>query len=258
MLKFSAEKFHYIAWSLGRLQTMCEISVDQPPDEKTTNVMKSNLADIKHACDAIGLRMSAKAAHYALYKLFNLDPPSSYGDLRHAYGELERRISDEIEDQLFLFVPSSDAEFYNGEQLFGKKVEAAFPSSIYEISEAGKCIALGRFTGAVCHLMRVLECGLRAMAVKFKVRTDNKPWNYIIEVAELRLKKIRAAKRKPKNWKVEERFYSEAIAHFRFLKDAWRNYSMHLFERYDEERAKIIFNHTKAFMQQLATKLKEE
>jgi hypothetical protein len=67
----------------------------------------------------------------------------------------------------------------------------------------------------------------------------------------------RAAKRKPKNWKADEKFYSEAIAHFRFLKDAWRNYSMHVFERYDENQAESAFNHTKAFMRQLATKLKE-
>ncbi len=66
--------------------------------------------------------------------------------------------------------------------------------------------------------MRVLESGLRGLAKQLNVPFDNKPWNYVIEVADSRLKKVRQAKRKPKNWKQDERFFSEAIAHFRFHK----------------------------------------
>jgi hypothetical protein len=171
--------------------------------------------------------------------------------------ELYNVITSEMADVLFLYVDSRHKEHYEGFALFGDEVEQAFPSANYDIAESGKCIALNRSTAAVCHLMRVLEWGLRAMATKLKVKFENKPWNYVIEVADKRLKHIRQSKRKPKNWKQDEKFYSEALAHFRFLKDAWRNYSMHVYERYSEEQAESIFNHTKAFMRHLATKLKQ-
>jgi hypothetical protein len=105
--------------------------------------------------------------------------------------------------------------------------------------------------------MRILEIGLRALAATLKIPFDNKPWNYVIEVADKRVKHVREAKRKPKNWKQNEKFYSEAIVHFRFIKDAWRNYSMHVYERYDGEQAGSVFSHTRAFMRNLSTKLKE-
>ena len=255
MLNFSAIEFYHIGRNLARVAGLLRWSKpDALPDAELQDIMSDGIKKVLNSCDKIGLRLSVDSATRLLA---HIKAPEKHAKLKQEYDELHLRIHDEIKRELFLFVPSTDAGFYNADRLFGDSVHNAFSSSALEISEAGKCIALNRNTAAVCHLMRVLEVGLQALAVKLKVQYANKPWNYVIEVAELRLKRIRSAKRKPKNWKTDEKFYSEALAHFRFLKDAWRNYAMHVLERYDRESTESIFNHVKSFMRHLATKLKE-
>jgi len=55
----------------------------------------------------------------------------------------------------------------------------------------------------------------------------------------------------------DERWFSEVGSHFRLLKNGIRNHAMHVREKYSDEQAENIFNHTKAFMQQLATRLSD-
>jgi hypothetical protein len=254
ILKFSAQAFYLIGRGGAFLETLFKHEPQESLAENRKITVLGGLEKIRAHCQAIGLTLSLKSAD-RLIENVRANKPAK--ELAQDWRELSGRIRDEIADNLFLFIPKSHVAYYQAEQLFGLSVEEAFPSISPEISEAGKCLALHRNTACVCHLMRVLESGLRALAKQLKVAFDNKPWNSVIEVAEKRLKTVREGKRKPKNWKQDERFYSEAIAHFRFIKDAWRNYSMHLYQRYDEEQAESVFNHTKAFMRHLASKLKE-
>lgn len=256
ILKFSADTFLWVAEGLGKLDFLLGLSsANIPLPEAHRSEMQKILPKLRSHCAAINLTLSLKSID-RLAESINSKPDMMLSELKRGCDELHRRIIDEISDNLFLFIPKSHVGLYNADKLFGNDVEQAFPSTSYDTKEAGKCLSLRRNTAAVCHLMRVLEFGLRALAKQLKVPFDNKPWNYVIEVADKRLKKVREAKRKPKNWKQDEKFYSEAIAHFRFIKDAWRNYSMHVYERYDEEQAESVFNHTRAFMRHLATKLK--
>jgi hypothetical protein len=257
ILKFSAETFLWVTEGLGKLDFLLGLSSsDFPLPEAHRKEMQSILPKLRNHCAFINLTLSLKSID-RLSESINSNPGMMIKELKDGCDELRRRIIDEVSDNLFLYIPKTHVTWYESENLFGDAVDQAFPSTSYDIKEAGKCLALRRNTAAVCHLIRVLEIGLRALAVKLKVPYDNKPWNYVIEVADKRLRKIREQKRKPKGWKNDEKFYSEAIAHFRFIKDAWRNYSMHVYERYDEEQAESVFNHTRAFMRHLATKLKE-
>ena len=43
------------------------------------------------------------------------------------------------------------------------EVNDKFPSAAFDIDEAGKCLAIGRSTAAVFHLMRALETAIRAV-----------------------------------------------------------------------------------------------
>ena len=54
--------------------------------------------------------------------------------------------------------------YYETRPLFGPDVFNNFSSANDDIDEAGKCLALGRGTACVMHLMRVLEVGLAALA----------------------------------------------------------------------------------------------
>ena len=129
-------------------------------------------------------------------------------------------------------------------------MEDAFPSVAYDIAEAAKCRAFGRWTAMVMHLMRVLEAGLEALARHVGVEPTNN-WNSTLGAIEVRLREVRG------NivGREEEQWAAESGVHLRFIKNAWRNHAMHPHERYDEERAVQIFDNARLFMQHLAQKL---
>ncbi len=142
-------------WGKGNIQNMAQ---------KMAEFLAKQLASM--GCK-VGSRAAARFAGDLVFLTAN--------QIQVRARELRDVISSEMEDVLFLYVDSRHKEYYEGLSLFGDEVEQAFPSSNYDIAESGKCIALNRSTAAVCHLMRVLEWGLRAMATKLKVRFENKP-----------------------------------------------------------------------------------
>ena len=151
----------------------------------------------------------------------------------------------------FYVIEGKHAKFYaDAESLFGGEVVDAFPSVAPDISEAGKCRALGRWTACVMHLMRVLEVGLKRLANRHGVdHTEN--WNRTLNELETRLRSIQ----KKVDGVEAERWASEAGTHLRFMKNAYRNHAMHPLERYDEERAVEIYDNTRSFMRHLAIQL---
>lgn len=142
--------------------------------------------------------------------------------------------------------------FASGDPLFGQEVEDAFPSAATDIAEAGNCRALERWTASVMHLMRVLEVGLRCLAASKGV-DPNENWNKVLNEIE---DKLRAVSKKVEGAEAEK-WAAEAGTHFRFIKNAFRNHAMHPNEHYSEERAVLIYDNTRSFMQHLATRLSE-
>jgi hypothetical protein len=163
---------------------------------------------------------------------------------------LASAFQNEMEARLLLVLPSANAHFFGDAPLFGNVVDNVFPQIAYDIAEAGKCRALGRWTAAVMHLMRVLEAGLEALARHVGVE-QGQNWNADLNAIEGRLRAIKRTVEGPE----EEQWAAEAGVHLRFIKNAWRNSAMHPRERYDEERAVQIFDNTRTFMQHLAGKL---
>lgn len=157
---------------------------------------------------------------------------------------------DEMEARLLLAFPASSARYFSTDPLFGELVEDAFPDVAYDVAEAGKCRALGRWTATVMHLMRVLESGLDALAKHLDIPSGEN-WNSVLGAIEGKLREVR----RKVDGREEEQWAAEAGVHLRFIKNAWRNHAMHPLERYDEERAAQIFENTRSFMQHLAGKL---
>ena len=170
-------------------------------------------------------------------------------------GELQNRISDELESHFFIYVPSDKIEYFE-EKYVSEDLAETFGEAAYDFREAGKCFALARHTACVFHLMRVLEVGLNGLAARLQVSSDHRNWQNIIGDIEKKIKEIGPSW--GLRWKEKEQLYSGAAVEFRYFKNAWRNHVAHVRERYDEESALNIFTHVRAFMQHLATKLKED
>jgi hypothetical protein len=180
----------------------------------------------------------------------------TFQDLKDAFKEIDSRLVDELSVVKMFVTEKDDAKFYDDPILFGEAVDTAFPSASPEIAEAGKCFALSRYSATVFHLMRSLEVGLRCLAIPFQVDVTHKNWHSALDQIAKAVRAIDSVSNGP-NWKDDQQFFSEAITHFRDLKDSWRNYCMHEPERYSEERARDIYNNVRAFMRHLAARLHE-
>lgn len=176
-----------------------------------------------------------------------------------------RRFSDEAKSHKLLVINPTHARFWNQEEpLFGPKVEANFPSSAYDIEEAGKCITVERWTAAVLHLMRALEPALVALQADVQAQVAKDQWHQMIiqigkavDLMESDRRTSAAPKHTRTATKEEIAWWSDVATHFRYLKNAWRNYAAHGKEKYDEERAMRIYHNVRDFMIEIATKLKE-
>jgi len=150
-------------------------------------------------------------------------------------------------------MPMASSEFYDQSRpLFGEAVDDAFPSSADDIAEAGRCMAVERWTAAVMHLMRALEPPLDLLAAHAQV-SPGANWNKSLNEIEAKLRGVG----KREHGRDEERWAAETASHFRAFKNAWRNHAMHGRTFYDQERATEIFEAVRALMRHLATKLSE-
>jgi hypothetical protein len=163
------------------------------------------------------------------------------------------RMIDEMETHVVLLIPASAKKYFE-EQQFPSESVAAFPSATEDMIEAGKCFALGRYTACVMHLSRIVEVGLRCIVQELPEVKLKHDWGGQLNEIEKELEKRYkfAGARTP-----DDLFFSEAASQIGHMKNAWRNPSMHVDRRYNDEVAGDIFNAVKAFMRHLATRLSE-
>lgn len=150
---------------------------------------------------------------------------SNYSVLKELIPELHRRLYDDTRRIEFLYIPSSRTGFYSDSPQFGAKVADKFPKSVEDIQEAGKCFSLARYTATVFHLMRVMEFAVHYLGKRLSISlVTEKNWHNILDEVDKAVKNlpIKTARQKA----LRNRF-SEASAHLRMVKDAWRNDVMH-------------------------------
>jgi hypothetical protein len=162
--------------------------------------LKKMLVAFQEECNRIGL--DAVADLVALTRMectpevYPGTPFPTFSELNHRLEAVRFLFQSQADKHTFFRLTKEESSLFNTPQLFSKEVSDAFPSdeSIYEITEAGKCLALGRYTAAVFHLMRVLEKGLKALAVslnvQFSIPFDYLNWQNIIEQIEAEIKKL--------------------------------------------------------------------
>lgn len=182
-------------------------------------------------------------------------------------------IVDEVRKYRFLHISKDRSGYLDQDALLGQRVKDAFPSATFDIREAGNCMAAECNTGAVFHLMRTVEWGLRALCVDMgfrKLRTQNKKtgkvkyiplgwveWETILNQLKERVtKRVASTKRGPKKQLYQE-FYYPALQDIEAIKDAWRNHVMHTRREYMRGDADSAFSHVKRLMVNLAARVSQ-
>lgn len=238
---------------------MCPGNRGRTPSTQLTKddrgMIAIELAKALELIEEIGLTHSAKKAR----KISQQTTFNGYTAQHFAVAidELQERIKDELEDGYFLHLSKDEVKFFEPkEALFGKLAETNFPSIAYEIDEAAKCLALGRSTASVFHLMRTLEVGIGAIRQSLNLPDPIKPsdrnWGNI-------LKKIKdGIDHKPATWKTgDKELFEEAYASLDAVRAAWRNSTMHIENKYNPEEAEHIYTVVKGFMKKIASRMDE-
>lgn len=266
MLQIGTQSFMtsltFLGATLGEYNLMIQIGrhranfVPNSPVESRAHVIKA-IQNLQEICEAHGLKVSAKTAAASIdacagalagdgwYHPDNLQTVVTNLDglLKSAVFEAESR-------KFYVLDADVDEEHDSPDALFGPDVIDAFPDAAFDISEAGKCQAFGLWTASVMHIMRVLETSVNALAKHVGVASSDN-WNKTLNEIEVALRKVN----KKADGIEAEVWAAEAGTHLRFIKNAWRNQSMHHGSKYDEAEAKQIFANARAFMAHLAERI---
>lgn len=202
------------------------------------------LSTVNRLCQSIGLTASTIQAQ-RFQELFNTDieeSPEARQLLFRQLNDLRQRISDELGGRMFWFIEPSKVSFYQENQ-FTDSVVDNLPTAIYDMEEAGKCLALGRDTACAFHLMRVIETGLSQLTKELGIEGHCKSWNETCKKIKTHIDGLSEITKKDKLTGILERIYS--------IKDVWRNPTMHVDRQYSGEEAREVFDATKRFMKVL-------
>ena len=159
--------------------------------------------------------------------------------------ELLTRVIDELNDRLFLAVPTTQAEMYlQPTSPFGDAVNTKLPVA-EDASEAAKCLALRpphgcRFPSHAGYGDFRSEVGRQAggqAGRRKKLASNTRPGGGSI--------------RKRDHRDAETKAYAEVASHLYNVKVAWRNEVMHPKQTYTFEEAKSIFDNVKTFTNDL-------
>jgi hypothetical protein len=208
------------------------------------------LAEINKSATALALGNTvAGYTKSFLDRLAEVRTPPDIGEVESRIQKIRESVEFELQGKSFMLLPNDKVAFWKNEKPFGENVAEKFKKATEDLKEAGKCLAAGRSTAAVFHLMRVMEVGLHRLAARFKVGgLTGKTWGTVIgEIEDV----LRPRKRNPRT-KNAAVAHDPAIAYFRSAKDGWRDRVCHSNVVYSEPQAEHVYSATKGFMTELA------
>lgn len=255
LLTFYGDRFCKVSGVLAQAWVL--INKTGGLDPQALSILGAHLGELRRQCQEIDLPLTLRRVERFGDSLDQT--PLNWVFMAQQFAGIQETLVDELEQRLILCLPSDKSSLYTGHDLFGPDAARNFPSAAREITEAAKCLALNRNTACVFHLMRVMEIALRALGHSLnEPQLDpkrNPSWETILRRCDQEMQKP-LAQRSPE-WQQDESFYSTATANLRAVKDAWRNPTMHVEQTYDDETASEVWNSVRAFMRQIAVRLKE-
>ncbi len=271
MLKFRGDFFYGMSDLFGHLRGLFEIldglteairKVNEGRAEEAAGMKTNfNFATLQDTWNSfrralVELDMELPADSFDRVEAALKSADSNFPAVKDAMFELQGRMRDELSHMEVWVITKEERRFLKPEP-FGPDIATKFLPARDDLEEAGKCLAFGRGTACVFHLMRVMEVGLRALAGSLNdPRLDprrNPSWDSILKKCDEELQK--PLKDRALEWRADDAFFSAAAAQLHAVKDAWRNPTMHVERRYMTDEAEDVWNAVKGFMRHLAQRL---
>ena len=248
ILEASAEAWWRLSSMIGQLLVRLETGL--PP----VDVIIATFAELRTESEKIGLSLTTRQIdrikEYAKSNAGKV-PIQEFGEkFRQLVLDMHERALDELHHRFFIVIPSEMIQYYKHvEPIFGDSVEANFPNISEDLSEASKCLGVGRATACVFHLMRALESVVVYLGEKIGatvISSDNATleWGKILNNIKIRIEAMPRGRSK-ENW-------AEAFSMLLHVKTAWRNPTMHPRQTYTVTEARDIFAAVSTFVRALA------
>lgn len=261
MLKLLAAPFTGAASTIGFIKGL-EVATkvrdgmlglaDVPLSQDLAESLKKPLENLRLTLEAMELPVTLAATERLQTKI--AEGGVGHQELFNLCDSIQYRLQDELGSRFLLSLSRKEANEFSSDG-FGAEVHAKFPSIIFELDEASKCMAFGRYTAAVFHWMRAVEAALRAVRLCLGATAPpsgmGKSWGTIL--AELRNMRTGSPPRWPEN-----DYFSSIYASFEAVMHAWRNGTMHIENKYTREEAESIRDCVKALLQRVASRMDEQ
>ncbi len=261
MLKIGAESFARAIATIGMLRGTNIAIVNSDAPGKEEYLSAGVYPDLrKHANETMKkLQVEVKALDatvtgVAVDRLLRMieEPNFRNEDFYYLLETIESRLYDELATKSVFVLDPKHAELFISD--FGATVAQQFPSVTYDIDESIKCLALGRSTASVFHMMRIMEAALRAIHSCLGIATlpmgPDRNWGQVANRIRENIKS------RGSNF-LEKELFSEMYALLDAVKEAWRNNTMHFDDKKTEEEAELIFLAVRGFMKKVAARMDE-
>ena len=267
MLPFAAEVFYLQCSALrDNIEALTQQITQRGLEAQTTESdAKQPLyvcRNLHSDCEQIGLARSVERLQEVEFKLTRVEHGYPLTALVYDLKELDRDISRDLGDKLFICLQEGEEALYEKPEMFGPEVRAKFPKANREITIAGTCYAMNDYAGCVFHLMRAVEYGARAVLKALGVQIyDNRPielcdWGDLKKALENEIPQLATGKRRNEQIMSDYEFYSYPIQEFgKFI--VWRNKVSHLRGECLPGQTKDIMDATERYMRHLAIELIE-
>jgi hypothetical protein len=206
MLQKYAKQFFEIASALERLRILTGFTVETPATFTAKELGKGmpvveTLVSLNGPCRELGLVQSVKKIDRLLKQYVAIaeahQGPTSGPESAEITKEIHRdlkdlseRVQDDLDTRYFLHILPPYIHLYEKNQ-FDEKTTARFTKSVFDMEEAGKCLALERYSACVFHLMRILDAGLKQLGGHYNIQVKNPNWGEYVQQMKLRVKAVR-------------------------------------------------------------------
>jgi hypothetical protein len=261
MKQVRAELISRLSWAMGQLNGVIPVRMEEGSNVRL--YCKKALAEIDgidETCHECNLEFTAITATRMIRMLKRKD--ELQGEELKEFAALARDLQMRLEDEMksiTYFTVEASKQRYLDRNPFGELVANAFPSVATDIEEAGKCLVFDRWTAAVFHLSRIAEIATVKICKRVGYASPKEGLGEALRYMDSNLERARKDYEHANPlFKGDLEFLSTVATQMHAVNDAWRRHVSHMDKKYTEEEAIRIWDTTKALMQQLASKLKEE
>lgn len=259
MLEINGQAFMAAVQEMRRVQVVMEQEaakdyLREKIADDVRPVMDGRLANMAQAAT----QLHAKVTMIAINRLrLNLTSNQNvtWQEIKDGMSDIASRLNDELGlVKLFVLDGTQSLALQPGNLLLGQDVADRYPSMVFEVEEAAKCLALGRSTASAFHSMRALEVAIKGLAaflgVADPVIPAQKNWAIVLKEikAAIDAKYPAKARMSGSEGAAIEALYASLDA----MKNPWRNATMHTENVYQPHEASHILQCLNVFVVKLA------